>query len=312
MRTVVPTSWRSVDPAAPTSWRPMTGRRHFEPVARPRGAIPIADWLSEYRGAWQELFPNAGAACTVLDVPLPFHGEVSTARWDVDGSDRRCRSRYDAGPAAIGAGAAHAAGAGRRDPAHRGDCAPGRGPRGAVPLGPSSGLRGHRRCPHRYADRASAWQSTMSTRTTPTWCREHGIWPDVPGRTGGMVDVAEVGTGPHGATITCPASVANGGWAAIRGVARLGLGVAMAWDIGTFPMRGSGGKRWAARASVARPSRSSAIEPQHGGPSDGLAAAVEPGQAPTCWSRVGHIETWLTGQPVRCRRPAVRVSRTCW
>ena len=44
------------------------------------------DWLSEYRGAWQELFPNAGAECEVMGVPLPFHGEVSTARWDVAGS----------------------------------------------------------------------------------------------------------------------------------------------------------------------------------------------------------------------------------
>jgi galactose mutarotase-like enzyme len=42
-----------------------------------------ADWLSEYRGGWQELFPNAGAACQVDGVHLPFHGEVSTAQWEV-------------------------------------------------------------------------------------------------------------------------------------------------------------------------------------------------------------------------------------
>jgi len=42
------------------------------------------DWLSEYRGGWQELFPNAGAACEVLGVPLPFHGEVSRARWQCE------------------------------------------------------------------------------------------------------------------------------------------------------------------------------------------------------------------------------------
>jgi hypothetical protein len=39
------------------------------------------DWLSEYRGGWQELFPNAGNACEVMGVPLPFHGEVSRAEW---------------------------------------------------------------------------------------------------------------------------------------------------------------------------------------------------------------------------------------
>lgn len=42
------------------------------------------DWLSEYRGGWQELFPNAGAACEVMGVPLPFHGEVSRSRWQVE------------------------------------------------------------------------------------------------------------------------------------------------------------------------------------------------------------------------------------
>jgi len=38
---------------------------------------PKLDWLSEYRGGWQLLIPNAGAACVVDGVPLPFHGEWS-------------------------------------------------------------------------------------------------------------------------------------------------------------------------------------------------------------------------------------------
>jgi hypothetical protein len=42
---------------------------------------PTLDWLSEYRGGWQELWPNAGGACEVLGVPLPFHGEASRAQW---------------------------------------------------------------------------------------------------------------------------------------------------------------------------------------------------------------------------------------
>ena len=37
------------------------------------------DWLSEHRGGWQEMFPNAGAGCTVEGVPHPVHGEVSMA-----------------------------------------------------------------------------------------------------------------------------------------------------------------------------------------------------------------------------------------
>ena len=35
----------------------------------------IQDWLSDYRGGWQVLFPNAGNDATIEGVPLPFHGE---------------------------------------------------------------------------------------------------------------------------------------------------------------------------------------------------------------------------------------------
>lgn len=47
------------------------------------------DWLSAYRGGWQGLFPNSGPECTVLGVPLPFHGELSTARFEVLGQGPR-------------------------------------------------------------------------------------------------------------------------------------------------------------------------------------------------------------------------------
>ena len=39
------------------------------------------DWLSAYRGGWQEMFPNAGNPGTVLGAPMPFHGEVSRTAW---------------------------------------------------------------------------------------------------------------------------------------------------------------------------------------------------------------------------------------
>lgn len=42
-----------------------------------------ADWLSEYRGGWQLLAPSGGAECVVNDVTHPFHGEVSRAVWTV-------------------------------------------------------------------------------------------------------------------------------------------------------------------------------------------------------------------------------------
>ena len=40
-------------------------------------------WLSEHRGGWQEMFPNAGAGCTVDGIPHPVHGESSMTPWEV-------------------------------------------------------------------------------------------------------------------------------------------------------------------------------------------------------------------------------------
>ncbi|MBK5305451.1 MAG: hypothetical protein JJD92_02050 [Frankiaceae bacterium] len=42
------------------------------------------DWLSDYDGGWDVLFPNAGDACLVDGIPLPFHGEASRADWTVE------------------------------------------------------------------------------------------------------------------------------------------------------------------------------------------------------------------------------------
>ena len=41
------------------------------------------DWLSEHRGGWQEMFPNAGAGCMVDGIPHPVHGEASMVPWQV-------------------------------------------------------------------------------------------------------------------------------------------------------------------------------------------------------------------------------------
>lgn len=56
------------------------------------------DFLSDFRGGWHVLFPNTGDACTVGGVPLPFHGELARARWQVVAStetrlELRCPSR---------------------------------------------------------------------------------------------------------------------------------------------------------------------------------------------------------------------------
>ena len=41
------------------------------------------DWLSEYRGGWQFLMPNAGPECEVDGVIIPFHGEWSRTQVDI-------------------------------------------------------------------------------------------------------------------------------------------------------------------------------------------------------------------------------------
>lgn len=48
-----------------------------------------ADWLSGYRGGWQLLTPNAGAASEWDGIAHPLHGEVSTANWEVVDHDAR-------------------------------------------------------------------------------------------------------------------------------------------------------------------------------------------------------------------------------
>lgn len=39
------------------------------------------DWLSGYRGGWQETIPNAGSETSVNGTRLPFHGEGSALSW---------------------------------------------------------------------------------------------------------------------------------------------------------------------------------------------------------------------------------------
>jgi galactose mutarotase-like enzyme len=43
----------------------------------------VQDWLSEYRGGWQVLFPNAGSDAVVEGIPLPFHGEFSRTKVEI-------------------------------------------------------------------------------------------------------------------------------------------------------------------------------------------------------------------------------------
>ena len=48
---------------------------------RPPDEGPPSDFLDNYEGGWQELFPNAGDPCEHWGAYLRFHGEVALLRW---------------------------------------------------------------------------------------------------------------------------------------------------------------------------------------------------------------------------------------
>jgi galactose mutarotase-like enzyme len=63
----------------------------LHPGSAPRVASGDDRFLQNYEGAWQELLPNTGPACTHGGRYVPLHGEVATLPWssriDRDGSD---------------------------------------------------------------------------------------------------------------------------------------------------------------------------------------------------------------------------------
>jgi galactose mutarotase-like enzyme len=50
---------------------------------KPPGAAPQSEFLENYEGGWQELFPNHGDACKYRGQSLPMHGEVALLPWEV-------------------------------------------------------------------------------------------------------------------------------------------------------------------------------------------------------------------------------------
>jgi hypothetical protein len=64
---------------------------------QPPGAPPLEgsgsdEFMWNYAGGWQELFPSVNEACTYRGRPIPFHGEVATLPWSYEViSDREVR-----------------------------------------------------------------------------------------------------------------------------------------------------------------------------------------------------------------------------
>ena len=219
------------------------------------------DWLSEYRGGWQLLVPNAGAACEISGVPLPFHGEWSRTRVTVRGR-----------------GADHVVvTAGTR-----------------LPLTVEREVRvatdPDRVVVHTTIANASTEPVPFIWGEHPAFAVETGDEIDFPTAEIFDADGASVGRWPSlsdgrhlgrvDATRPCESvyylAGFSQGWAAIR---RQHLGVALAWNVDDFPYTwlwheiGSPGFPFYGRASIV------AVEPASSWPGAGLSGAIERGQA---------------------------------
>ncbi|MDW3213855.1 MAG: DUF4432 family protein [Ilumatobacteraceae bacterium] len=241
------------------------------------------DWLSEYRGGWQFLVPNAGAACVVDGVPLPFHGEWSRTAVDIDTVSQsevsmragtrlpfvahRTIALVDA-PDRVRITTTIENVSGERQPFVWGEhpaFVAGPGDRIDLPAGP-------------VVDRDDETASSVA------WpCRRQGqIGLDVVPDTRPLESVHYLPDRPDG-------------WAALRCPA---VGVAIVWEIEDFPHMwlwrelGSPGFPFHGRTSLV------ALEPASSWPGDGLAAAIERGQAH--WLIPGeHRTTTVTVIPFR-------------
>lgn len=252
------------------------------------------DWLSEYRGAWQELFPNAGPPCTVEGVPLPFHGEASRARWTVvraSATEVVVRT-----PARLPLVLERRMWVGAEAPVLRIEETVHAESALTVPF-----LWGHH--PAFVATEGAAIDMPPGVRATadPAGTPPDGWgdllagaaapWPELPGIGGAPVRLDRVPAGPI-QRLAFIDRFPDPAWAAIRGIAP-GLGVAMAWDRAAFPAVwnwweiGGPGHPWHGRARIV------AIEPATAWPSDGLAAAAADGRAHTV-APGRPMSAWLT------------------
>ena len=238
------------------------------------------DWLSEYRGGWQELFPNAGAACEVMGVPIPFHGEVSRARWQLAEMEQGKSLRLTT-PARLPLVLEREMRLDEKRPIlylhervrNEVDFAVpfiwGHHPAFGLPLA----------APGSRIDLPAARVIVDSGLDSPAVDLQPGsehTWPLVTGRNGETVDLSVV-PGPPVQRLCYMADLA-GGWCALRNPTAQ-AGVALAWDLDVFPHLwfwqeiGGGGFPWYGRGDIV------ALEPASQWPSHGLAAAAEAGHA---------------------------------
>jgi Domain of unknown function (DUF4432) len=248
------------------------------------------DWLSEWRGGWQELFPNAGDACEVMAVPLPFHGEVSQAPWELVSAtvgevvlraaarlpltiERRMRLAADRPALLLDEVVTNV---GRETVPFLWSHHPAFDARSGLSIDlPAKRLFADARIAEPFADVVPG---------------ADGEWPHLPGRDGSPVDVSRVGDDVCTRLLYAPEL--SSGWVGLR--RDDGWGVAMAWDQKTFRdvwiwvETGTASFPWYGRAKVV------AIETATASPEMGLAQAhrrlaahvIEPGSSHRAWLTV--------------------------
>jgi galactose mutarotase-like enzyme len=245
------------------------------------------DFLSEYRGGWQVLFPNAGPESEIRGLPVPFHGEAAGAEWEVVDADAAgARLRVPSRLPLVLERTVRVEGRSLlveevvtnesdeewtfgwgHHPAF--DAPP--GTRIDMPDGPL------------LAD--AAWDSPL----VDTLPGAEGRWPLIDGKQG-TLDYSEIGDGVR--ERLCYRPNLPGGWAALRHPAT-GRGTALAWDVDVFPhawlwqQMGGPGLPFFGRARLA------AIEPVNLWPADGIAAATARGQGRRIEAR-GEVRAWIT------------------
>jgi galactose mutarotase-like enzyme len=261
------------------------------PISNRRGWGQVGsevDWLSDYSGGWQELFPNAGGSAEVDGVRLPFHGEASRARWEVvkqaaDGVTLRTGARLPLvlertmrlteNPPAL-----------RIEEVVRSD----------APVATAFLLGHHPAFLATEGARIDMPGTTMARVdadfVTDLVDLEPGAtaaWPSLPGRTGGSIDLDIVPAGPV-ERLAYLSGMGDAPWAAIRGV-EPGLGTAISWDGATYPYVwnwweiGGTDYPWFGRARIV------AIEPAMTNVATGLADA----------RRLGHVVELGAGEEHR-------------
>lgn len=246
------------------------------------------EWLSNYRGGWQELFPNSGEASVARDTVTPFHGEVSTASWDiVENSPVSCTLQVATRlPLMLTR---------------------------TMTLCPDSPCLLVEEQVDNLADFAvdcvwahhPVFPALPGTRIDLPSCEvavepvDHdglssygGRWPALQSHDGNDIDLSKI---THGTRhrLTYHHCLPEG-WAALRPPnGSLQPGVALAWDLETWPylwmwmLAGTSEFPWYGRARLV------GLEPNRAWPSDGLAGAVNRNQQLTIKGGMSH-HAWVT------------------